>query len=493
MTITRRRFAMAATGVCLLAGIVFSIGFRARRGAEDPAIAALDDLIERLHGGRSGIAERGRNLREIALVEIDRLSKGLLAREQGSPAAQAARGHIQRRLGDVQRLIENFAEAEEIYRAAAATFEELTRGVPGVLEPRLEAARVAAHRGQALQRAGRIEEAESAFRDGLLLLERLAESESGESAAKIDEVRGRLQCQLGLLFLSSGRPEPGEKALRRGVGALDREEIDAGPELKFIRAGAHGSLGGIDLARDRLPEAERHYRDAIHLLRELVEDFPKAPEYLLHRVQTQHGLGLGYLRAGMLFEAGRVWREALPHAERLASDFPSPARHRYVLAEILSDLGGLVHRFGELAEAESLCERALPALEERVAGGSTEAHDRRRLVETLHLLVQVAADRDGLVAAIPRIEKMAQAGDAAANLRAAALLIRCMLSQEDDCLDDSVSEVLAEDYCRRVVKHLRRAVELGLEKPQDIANSETFRPLRGKGEFELFVAELRRK
>jgi len=469
-------------------------GLWIRPGPEEAAVGLLDGLIRDLHGGQSGTLEPGRTHRAEVLSRIEATFETILTTGDRSRADRAAHGRIQRRLGDVHRHVGELVEAEKRYREAARIFETLAREAPETPEHGLELARTLGNGGQALHRAGRPVEAEKSYREGLIAVEAVAQRASKTHSAEILEVLGCIQCRLGLVLLSTGRPELGEEALRRGVVAFDRGGNASGPEAKFIRAGAHGSLGGLELANGRLPEAEARYRTAILLLSELVKEFPRAPEYLLHRVQTQYGLGLGYRRAGMLFEAGRVWRESLPLAERLAADFPAAPLHRFVLADVLVDLAGLVRILGEIEEAESLSRRAIPALEERVAGRSGDPGDAQKLAGAFSLLVEAVMGRGDAASAVPLIEKMGLAGDANANLHAAALLVRCMEARmENDRPDPPFRNAQAEDYGRRAVDRLRSAVELGLEKPQDIAGSETFRPLRGMVEFELFVEELKRK
>jgi serine/threonine protein kinase/tetratricopeptide (TPR) repeat protein len=209
---------------------------------------------------------------------------------------------------------------------------------------------------------GRYPECEKAHERALTLLASL--KAEGPLAVKIRVARAQTYKDLALLFftaLRDTRLPDAEKAYRQAIG-LWRELAAECPERIAYR---HELAVCLQLLGDTLglqnqpKQAEVFLQEAVTLTRDLVASAPDNLRY-------QHGLADGHFRLGVLrretgqlVEAESALREALGIQEDLIARAPNRAAFRQLLAEVNLALAQVLKRKGQQADALPLGRQAL--------------------------------------------------------------------------------------------------------------------------------------
>jgi tetratricopeptide (TPR) repeat protein len=94
---------------------------------------------------------------------------------------------------------------------------------------------------------------------------------------------------------------------------------------------SHNNLGLLLSSTGRLAEAERAYRDALALQKQLAAEFPARPDFRLELARSHNNLGLLLSSTGRLKEAETAYREALALWKQLAADYPTHPEFRQEL------------------------------------------------------------------------------------------------------------------------------------------------------------------
>ena len=250
-----------------------------------------------------------------------------LAYLQDQPETEWIRANIAviyHELGTTAQVRGRLDEAEDWYRKALTTFEELG--------DRPDMAGTYGELGNTAHRRGRLDEAEDWYRKALTIAEELGDR---------PRMAGTYH-QLGMTVQDRRRLDEAEDWYRKALTTF--EELGDRPHM----ADTYHQLGYTVQARGRLDEAEDWYRKALTIAEEL-GDRPRM-------AGTYHQLGTTAQVRGRLDEAEDWYRKALTIAEELGDRPHMPI--------VYHQLGITAQRRGRLDEAEDWYRKALTTFEE---------------------------------------------------------------------------------------------------------------------------------
>jgi serine/threonine protein kinase/Flp pilus assembly protein TadD len=317
-------------------------------------------------------------------------------------------------------------EAEEAFREACKLCQELV--ADGRDQTTCRGHLILSYRslGQFLANQGRLEEAETAFRQAIDGIDQLGGSVDRWGWRR---TRENYQFELSRVLGDSGRLEAAETAYRQAMAdtEINRAQFSDRWEYRLelashlaqravflnqtarqdeaaalcrsacelfatLEAGSRGDaeqLGYLHVASDYLRKAgdlesaERFGRKAVDLAAKLATEEPDEPGF---RQRVAEGLGrLGSVlhRRGRLSEAADQHRQAVVIHERLAAEFPEEPAHRFQQAASLNSEGiALRYLHGEAAAAVSCHQRALRLCETLVVEFPDQPMCRTELVRS---------------------------------------------------------------------------------------------------------------
>jgi eukaryotic-like serine/threonine-protein kinase len=147
---------------------------------------------------------------------------------------------------------------------------------------------------------------------------------------------------LGRMLTSAGKIKEAERAYRRAL--VVGEQLRAVPNVDYFRkrlADIHRDLGDLLNSSSRFPEAEKEYRQLIDLLESLLAESPKNYPFRAAIAASQLRLGSVLTRAGRLQQAEKARSlalTALPILEKRAEELPKESADRLSLAVSQNDL-----------------------------------------------------------------------------------------------------------------------------------------------------------
>jgi tetratricopeptide (TPR) repeat protein len=142
-----------------------------------------------------------------------------------------------------------------------------------------------------------------------------------------------------------------ENTLKRWQELAARQGDDE--HSRTIRGEGHFRVAALWAKLGQRDESRAQYEVALDIHKQLIEQFPTAPEHQ-ERLATIHN-NLGYLLAGLgkAEEARREYRAASAIQKRLVSQFPDVPAYRQELARTYNNLGNLHIDFAEHIEARA--------------------------------------------------------------------------------------------------------------------------------------------
>jgi serine/threonine protein kinase/tetratricopeptide (TPR) repeat protein len=149
-------------------------------------------------------------------------------------------------------------------------------------------------------------------------------------------------------------------ALQFYQGFLAQKGTD--PEMRHETARAYSRVAGIQQMLGHSPEAEAAGRQAVALMKKLVDDLPGVPAYRVDLVEFRASLAY-FLNFTLHHEEdAEVRRQVLADAQKLAADFPTVPAYQRRVAYAETDLGNaLMMPLGRLKEAEQHYRQAVAA------------------------------------------------------------------------------------------------------------------------------------
>jgi tetratricopeptide (TPR) repeat protein len=274
------------------------------------------------------------------------------------PAARRGAASAARRVGDIQRKLHAFAEAERAYGRAIELYASLVSADPPLIEDREALAGCHLALARLLGQVKRRAEAQQTCRVAVELFRQLHD-EDPESVSRGCELGVGLS-ELGLLLQIDGQQKEARKAYQEAV-----ELFRPLPAASPAAAGYDYQLG-LTLARLAELEGGWGLKQARSLLERAVAAQRVALAQRPRRAEYRHQLAVTL--ANLAAVKARLWdpdgaeesyRQSAAVAEPLADDFPRALSYRGELAVTLNDLGDLLFARGRRWDAGRFYERVL--------------------------------------------------------------------------------------------------------------------------------------
>jgi serine/threonine protein kinase len=379
------------------------------------ARAAVDKLFTRVAQELAGKPHMER-IRRALLADALVFYKGFLTQKGSDPQLRHETALAYARVGDIQDILGNAAEAEAAYRQAVALLEKLVGDFPGVpayreglarsceslayrlfwatkyeecmqlrcrvladyeklaadfpTVPAYQRAMAGAHTdlGNALKDAvGRLPEAEHQFRQALAVLGKVRVNfpKEPEDQALV----AHCHLWLGVLLLHRSRFPEAEPELRQAL--VIREQLSAktpaDPALKSKLAHAQTYMANLLHLTNRDAEAARHYGSAVALHEKLRDDFPDDADHQRRLVLEYGGLGQVLVNLGRTQEAEAALRQSVAVGRKLVADHPGVDPYPSSLAASQFQLGLFLHDRNRADEAADAFRQARRLFEDTVA------------------------------------------------------------------------------------------------------------------------------
>ncbi len=356
-----------ALGLLIAVAVVASIGYavtsRALRRESRARRAAVEQRAEAVEQRKIAVAEYGRaeeNLR-LAMQAFEDIFKRIavepvyqprkaLSEETDDSAAEAADplGEDAWQSGAWTSVVTDREAA--VLQTMLAFYDRFAEQNAGNVGLQQETAQAYRRVGEIHQRLGDFEKAEAAYQRALETFKRLPEGpERSAAVADVAAICNRL----GMVYRSTGRLAEAWRAHRqaRDLLAGQSDAIAAQPRCRFELAQTYNHMAWGFFPRGLIPgmpggpkrphrgpgrgppsDPADHHRDALEILRPLVEESPDRPEYRLALARTCRDLAtaLGH-RDGE--EAAAARAEAIDILQKLVADHPANPDYRFELAE----------------------------------------------------------------------------------------------------------------------------------------------------------------
>jgi eukaryotic-like serine/threonine-protein kinase len=284
-----------------------------------------------------------------------------LAGEKGDdPALRLESGSAYSRLGSIRVQLGDTAGAEADFRAA----ESSLAGIAGLRDDpqvafQLGQARVSL--GETLERQGRFDESERAFRraiDGGLAMAR-----TGPDDVKRSVILGRARYCLARMLTDSKRKGEAEELFRSGLPDLEAAAVAGDYPYRKLLAAALNSYGSLLHKLDRCAEAEAQFAASIAAATETVRRYPEEFDARSALAIAQRNLGAVLDSVGRGDEAERLYLASLAEREAAARDNPDVPAYRLFRASSRTFLGYFYKDRNRYREAEEASRAAIADLQ----------------------------------------------------------------------------------------------------------------------------------
>jgi len=206
--------------------------------------------------------------------------------------------------------------------------------------------------------------------------------------AGVRKSRARARNNLGLLYLTTGRPKQAEAILAESLAEKVHlaNESPADMELQFDLASTHAVIGRLCYESDRLADAAKSYSTAIEIQKRSVAQAIDRPEYRQQLALNYYNLADIYNNLGKSKEAETACAEAIALQKSLSVEHPTRVEYR-------RDLAGSYHvstilhlTSARLTEAIEMCRAALSIRKKLVAEFPVHFEMRQELSLSYNLL-----------------------------------------------------------------------------------------------------------
>jgi len=364
---------------------------------------------------------------------------------------------------------------EQAYRDALRLQEELVKGQPDRADLRARLGRYRNNLGKLLYAAGRPDAAETELRAALAMVQDppTLPGERWQSARARHNV-GVLLAERALRAKQGTVPEEALKLLQAAKDLLETltHEFRTVPQYRQELATVCRHLGQYET--DRQPtHALKNLERALQLLKELVADFPDLPDHRLELVYAANWVAF-HLSSSNPALAEATSREAVGAMTKLADHQPPVAGYLYAVGRAYQDMAVLFEtklkkrNDARLAIEQSIhyCRKALELSPE-----NPEYRKKlRALIGDSSYILRGLGETAGAAAAAEELPRVLPE-DLNSYYDAAAILMKCKRASKD------------EDYGRRAVVTLRKAVEKGLIREPKQLDLKDFQDLKERDDF----------
>jgi tetratricopeptide (TPR) repeat protein len=248
----------------------------------------------------------------------------------------------------------NLDMAEELMRRAISLLAKLGRQFPANRRS-CQSEMLWCHKdlGVILSRAGRVGEAEQAYRDALAIADELPPATPQSETYHWDLFqKADTRSYLGDLLNQAGRTTETIREWQESVPLWEKLAAASNePPHHWNLATRLDSLGDLLSECNRVEEAEEYYSKAFPVWQKLVGDF-NLPDYRGNLACNRARLGLLLMRVNRLQEAQNAYREAIAGFDKLVAEF-NLLDHRIHLFWNYTSLAEVLLRRAEQAEQDS--------------------------------------------------------------------------------------------------------------------------------------------
>lgn len=353
------------------------------------ALAALGEAEDRI--GRTSIAsDVHQELMRLStrLAEISSSNENLAVLAQ----AHLKMGDSHKRLGSVALALEEYEKATSL---RSRLLESMALASPAELDesvaPERQAARELAdtynRKGIALDRLGRLAEAQQAYNHAI----ELVSSASGESNMIDGRQRAKYLINLGRVILQSSDPKRAFESFESAHQIrLDLSAVDpANAQLQTDLANSHTGLGTAHLKMLEMKPALEHYRQAWQLSEALVQASPDSRDSQQLLSQSLSNLAGLYFGMGVLDEALKHHSSSKQISEKLLEGDPRNVNLVFDVGIAWLNIGMNHQLLGDTPESIEAYKKAIDVLRRLHKLDPNDAHNLRLLLESYWKLANV--------------------------------------------------------------------------------------------------------
>ncbi|HKI20441.1 MAG TPA: tetratricopeptide repeat protein, partial [Isosphaeraceae bacterium] len=471
---SRRHKSLVGSAVAVLVlvvvGMAIGMVLLARKQAElerqrDAARQAVDDMYTNVAqdwlAQRAALEPMQQKFLEKALDYYRRFA----GESSTEPKVQLKTAVAYRRVGDIQKKLGRYREAEAVYRRAMAMLEKLLASAPPAPEYYRELAAAHTSLGGLLMSDDRHTEAEPLFRRAVDLTEKLA-AESPSDRFYQEELATDYN-DLGSLFFETGRLQDAEPMYHRAI-ALREKLVEGSPSATAYRrslAQTHHNHGFLLAEMGRSSEAESAYGRSIALCEKVAEELPFDPSSQSDLAEGLDGLGILLAQSGRPMEAEPLFERAIALGEKLVAGSPSVPLYLSNLSDSYCNLSGTLKGISRFSDAEKASRRAIGLKEKLLAASPSSPLDRFGLAmsqgflaEILEATGQHAAAAQAFHRVIPPLEALATESPSVPRYQNMLATTHYNLSR---LLSRTGSPGESEEECRRAINILEKMADAG--------------------------------
>jgi serine/threonine-protein kinase len=482
-------------------------------------------------------------LRQEFLEKAMRLYEEFVREEGSDPelVRESALAHF--RLGQIHRILNQHATAQEAYGQAIRLQRSLYERFPGQAQYRQDLANSHNWLGELLRESGQgtLAQAEEHYNAARELQEGLMAEFPGEPAYCQEAARSHynlgivhidlaqkklagehLEQALDLLttlqqkfpevssyrhelarclinrgvLLKNSDPEQAQEDYERAIGHLTKLQATARfrAVYRIDLASVRQNLGNLLGEQDETATALDELTQAQDLLAELAHDFPTRPGYKEKLANCCNSLAS--VRAGVkdFAKAQEDWGRARAVFEQLVGDYPTVPDYHYRLGITLGNLGWLRSRQEDLPAARRFLQKAIEPLQAALTSNPNNPEYLRALRNQYQNLAEISVQLGDHAAAAQAAAALAKVVKDRQDLYfAACFLARCapLAAQDQQLPDAQARDQCAKKYLDQSLVMLRNAARAHAGGVQRLTNErEVFQPLLHDPETVKLLAQL---
>jgi serine/threonine-protein kinase len=415
------------------------------------------------------------------------------------------------------------AEPEAAHRRARAIRAKLATDFPAVPQYRRELAASYNSLGTLLRsQQGRRTEAEVAFHEALTLKEQLVAAFPDIPAYRQELAQS--YNNFGNLLQENPAQRGKAKAHYERARVIRTELAVAFPNNPAYRrdlAATHNNLGALLKELEGPEAAAAAYRQALAIREQLAAAFPDVPDYRRDLAESHNNLAVLFRELRQWEKAEAHYHQALTNLEQLVTAFPTVTTYAFELGAGYGNLGRLTRDQGPPAAALEWFDKAVRTLALVLAQEPSHIRARSSLhraywaraaiLDGLGRHAEAVKDWDQTIALDDgtlrpsfralRALSLAHAGEHVQAVAAVSELARVKKLSSNTlyycaCVYAIASAAvqndppLAEQYARRAVELLKRAVATGFKDVKRLKEDKDLAPLRGRADFAQLLAEI---
>jgi tetratricopeptide (TPR) repeat protein len=431
---------------------------------------------------------------EEAYEQATRLGRQLVQRDANDPGPRQALANSYNWLGEVRRHTSRYDEANRCYDHALEIQSRLIAEHPDRPEYVREKARSLNNRGIILRSTGDFESARRTYEEAISLLKPLARA--GRPDPSFAHELARIRINLGNLL--GGSENQQDRTLARDAYSKAIESLNElaaahprAPVYRFELANAVINLGNLLRGAGSPREARELFTHAVGTLTRLQEDYPGRLSYQSELANAYNSLAVIEVREDAEL-AGRHWEEASKRFERLTELAPEDVSFHYRAGLARYNLGLLAERNKQDAPALEHFEQSLPYLLHAVSKNAENVQYQQQARRTTTRIINRRLERGEDVKAAETIRKYAAAfahsdGDL---LEAARLMAGCASAASGDA-DPQPGKPAAErarEYVAEALGLLGRIAPDRLSPTPSLRDDPSFAALSDNKEFQAILA-----